>query len=66
MIRGLGLEPERSIANGGLDANWLTVNGIPSVTMGCGQQDPHTVKEMLNLDEFDNACRIGLRLATQV
>ncbi|MEM7115345.1 MAG: M20/M25/M40 family metallo-hydrolase [Chloroflexota bacterium] len=66
VIRGLGLEPERSIANGGLDANWLTANGIPSVTMGCGQQDPHTVNEMLNLDEFDNACRIGLRLATQV
>lgn len=66
VIRGLGLEPERTIANGGLDANWLTANGVPSVTMGCGQQDPHTVKEMLNLDEFDNACRIGLRLATQV
>ena len=66
VIRGLGLAPERSIANGGLDANWLTANGIPSVTMGCGQQDPHTVNEMLNLDEFDNARRIGLRLATQV
>lgn len=66
VIRSLGLEPERSIANGGLDANWLTAHGIPSVTMGCGQQEPHTVKEMLNLDEFDTACRIGLRLATQV
>ncbi len=66
VIRGLGLEPERSIANGGLDANWLTAKGIPSVTMGCGQKDPHTVKETLNLDEFDNACRIGLLLATQV
>ena len=66
VIRSLGLEPERSIANGGLDANWLTANGIPSVTMGCGQQDPHTVNETLNLDQFDNACRIGLCLATQI
>ena len=63
-IRDIGLEPERNIANGGLDANWLTARGIPSVTMGCGQRDPHTVNETLDLDDFEGACRIGLRLAT--
>ncbi len=52
------------IANGGLDANWLTARGIPSVTMGCGQRDPHTVKETLDLEDFEGACRIALRLAT--
>lgn len=62
-IREIGLEPERSVVNGGLDANWLTARGIPSVTMGCGQRNPHTVHETLELDDFDNACRVALRLA---
>ncbi|MCB0104598.1 MAG: M20/M25/M40 family metallo-hydrolase, partial [Caldilineaceae bacterium] len=62
-IRALGLEPEKAVVNGGLDANWLTARGIPSVTMGCGQRNPHTVNETLDLDDFENACRIALRLA---
>lgn len=62
-IRAIGLEPERAIVNGGLDANWLTARGIPSVTLGCGQRAAHTVNETLDLDHFENACRIALRLA---
>lgn len=62
-IRATGLAPEKAIVNGGLDANWLTARGIPSVTMGCGQRNPHTVNETLDLDDFENACRIALRLA---
>ncbi len=63
-IRGVGLEPLRAIANGGLDANWMTARGIPTVTLGCGQQNPHTVEERLDVAAFQSACRIGLRLAT--
>lgn len=63
-VRVVGLKPEQSISNGGLDANWMTVRGLPAVTMGCGQVAPHTVSESLNIVEFQNACRIGLRLAT--
>ncbi|MEZ4860354.1 MAG: M20/M25/M40 family metallo-hydrolase [Caldilineaceae bacterium] len=63
-IRAIGHEPKRAVVNGGLDANWLTARGIPSVTMGCGQRDPHTVKETLDLDDFEGACRVALRLAT--
>lgn len=59
-----GLEPEYAIANGGLDANWLTHNGIPTVTLGCGQHNIHTVGEYVELEEFAAACRIALRLAT--
>ncbi len=62
-IRSIGLEAERAVVNGGLDANWLTARGIPSVTLGCGQRNPHTVAETLNLDDFDGACRVALRLA---
>ncbi|MEZ4621408.1 MAG: M20/M25/M40 family metallo-hydrolase [Caldilineaceae bacterium] len=62
-IQAVGLVPEKAIVNGGLDANWLTARGIPSVTMGCGQRSPHTVNETLDLDDFDGACRVALRLA---
>jgi tripeptide aminopeptidase len=59
-----GLEPDYVIANGGLDANWLTAHGIPTVSLGCGQNDIHTVDEWLDLDHFSAACRVALRLAT--
>lgn len=63
VLRGLGCEPERYISNGGVDANWLMVHGIPTVTLGCGQVSPHTVDEALHLDGFRCACRVALRLA---
>jgi tripeptide aminopeptidase len=56
-------EPDYTIANGGLDANWLTQHGIPTVTLGCGQNAIHTVDEWLDLDEFDCAIRIARHLA---
>ncbi len=63
-VRAVGGEPERAIANGGVDANWLTAHGIPSVTLGCGQLNVHTVNEALDVQAFETACRIALRLAT--
>ncbi len=62
-IQDISLEPIRSVVNGGLDANQLVERGIPSVTMGCGQRAPHTVNETLDLEDFEGACRIGLRIA---
>jgi len=64
-IREIGMEPETRISNGGLDANWMFTHGLPTVTLGCGQSDIHTVKEVLHLDTFLNACRIALLLATR-
>ena len=61
----VGREPQLAIANGGLDANWLAKHGIPAVSLGCGQMNQHTVQEMLDLDEFEDACRIALLLATE-
>ena len=63
-IRDVGLEPQIRISNGGLDANWLSARGLPTVTLGSGQQNVHTVNETLNVDDFLNGCRIGLLLAT--
>jgi tripeptide aminopeptidase len=63
-IRAMGLAPQTRISNGGLDANWLSARGLPTVTLGSGQQNVHTVDETLNLDDFLNGCRIGLFLAS--
>lgn len=63
-ISAAGLSPATRISNGGLDANWLSARGLPTVTLGSGQQDVHTVNETLNLSDFLNGCRIGLVLAT--
>jgi tripeptide aminopeptidase len=57
-------EVEFAVTNGGLDANWLTAHGIPTVTLGCGQRNIHTAQEELDIAEFQTARRIALRLAT--
>ncbi len=59
-----GRDAELAISNGGLDANWLTAHGIPTVTLGCGQRNIHSVHEELDIAEFQLARRIALRLAT--
>ena len=58
-MRALDLEPDLRICNGGLDANWLTAHGYPTVTLGCGQQAIHTVDEVLHVESYLNACRIA-------
>ncbi|MBN2583118.1 MAG: M20/M25/M40 family metallo-hydrolase [Planctomycetes bacterium] len=65
-IRRLGGKPVRAISDGGLDANWMTARGIPTVSLGCGQVNAHTAGERMDLGEFHRACRIALRLATDV
>ena len=64
VIRELGGQPMRAVSNGGLDANWMTARGVPAVTLGAGQCNPHTTAERLDLREFQQACRVALRLAT--
>jgi tripeptide aminopeptidase len=64
-IRAVGGEPSYAVSNGGLDANWMTARGIPTVTLGCGQSDAHTTAERLDLAQFRLACDVALRLATR-
>jgi len=63
-VRLLGLEPRLQFSNGGLDANWLVGHGIPTVTIGAGQAEIHTIKEYVNLGEYEKGCRLALLLAT--
>lgn len=60
----LGIEPVYVFSNGGLDANWLDKHGIPTITIGAGQAEIHTIKEYVNLPEFEKGCRLGILLAT--
>jgi tripeptide aminopeptidase len=64
--KSIGLTPSLKITNGGLDANWMQKHGIPTVTFGAGQNEIHTVKEWVDLNEFDNGCRMAAALATSV
>lgn len=64
-IRADGGQPRRALSNGGLDANWMTARGIPTVTLGAGQASPHTTNERLELDQFHRGCRVALRLAIE-
>jgi tripeptide aminopeptidase len=48
----------------GLDANWMVRHGIPTVTFGAGQNEAHTIDEWINLDEYNRACALAIRLAT--
>ena len=62
-VKALGLQPRLEVSNGGLDANWMAANGVPTVTLGCGQMEIHTTEERLDLAAFDHACRAALQLA---
>ena len=63
-VRSIKREPNLRVTNGGLDANWMVKHGIPTVTFGAGQNEIHTVKEYVDLKEFEDACRVALALAT--
>jgi len=52
-----GWDAELRSGNGGLDANWLTRLGIPTVTFGCGQNNIHTVDEFVLIDDYLDGCK---------
>jgi tripeptide aminopeptidase len=60
-----GMQPTLRVSNGGLDANWLVRHGIPTITIGAGQSNIHTIDEYVNLPSFLAGCRMALALATQ-
>lgn len=63
-VQAIGLEPTFVFSNGGLDANWLDKHGVPTVTIGAGQYEIHTIKEYVHLPEFAQGCRLAIALAT--
>ncbi len=63
-IEAIGLIPTTLFSNGGLDANWLDKHGVPTVTIGAGQYEIHTLKEYVDLPEYVQGCRLAVALAT--
>jgi tripeptide aminopeptidase len=61
----LGWAPSLRATNGGLDANWLTRNGVPTITFGAGQNNVHTVDEYVDVPEYLHGCQLALALATR-
>jgi tripeptide aminopeptidase len=62
--RAAGFKVSIRVTNGGLDANWLVRNGIPTVTLGAGQNNPHTIEEYVDLKDYLRACRYAISLAS--
>jgi tripeptide aminopeptidase len=60
----IGLKPTLRVTNGGLDANWFVRHGIPTVTIGAGQNNPHTIEEFVELGQYLLACRYAISFAT--
>lgn len=60
----LGLKPKTLFSNGGLDANWFVRHGLPTVTIGAGQHEIHTLNEWVDLPEFIRGCELAVALAT--
>ncbi len=63
-LEALGIEANYLFSNGGLDANWLDKHGVPTITIGAGQAEIHTIKEYVNLAEYEKGCRLGILMAT--
>ncbi len=63
-VNAIGRTPNVRVANGGLDANWMVKHGIPTVTFGAGQNEIHTVKEWVDLVEFEAGCNLAVAVAT--
>lgn len=62
--QSMGLKPTTIFSNGGLDANWLVKHGVPTVTIGAGQYEIHTVKEYVHLPEYALGCKLAVVLAS--
>ncbi len=65
-MAALELELVTEITDGGLDANFLNLKGVPTVTLGAGQHNPHTQQEYADLDEFSCCCDVLAEILKRV
>ena len=60
----LGLEVELIPSGGGSDANVYNLNNIKAINIGTGMELVHTTDERLNIEDFQNAAKVVLKLMT--
>lgn len=61
-ITKVGLIPSPKTSLGGSDANSLNANGIESVNIGIGAQNPHSNDEFVFIDDLIKSAEIALEL----
>jgi tripeptide aminopeptidase len=61
-IERAGLKPNPVISKGGSDANSFNENGIPTVNIGIGAQNPHANDEFIYLDDLAHSAAIAWEL----
>jgi len=62
--KSIGLEAGLKVGDGGLDATWLNLKDVPTITFGAGQHKPHSLGEHIEVAEFLDGCRLAVALAT--
>ena len=60
-----GLDPIPVLSLGGSDANSLNANGITSVNIGIGAQNPHSNDEFILFEDLQKSAEIAMSLITQ-
>ena len=65
-LEACGLKGRLEVDNGGNDASWLNAHGIPTVNMGAGAYDVHTVNEYVDLKVYLDACRVAVAILAGV
>lgn len=64
VCEGLGFKVIKLPSGGGSDANIFNLNGIKAVNIGAGMELAHTTDERLNINDFENAAKVVLKLMT--
>ena len=57
-VKALGQTPLVKNGRGGLDANWFFEHGVPSLTIGAGQNQIHALGEWVDLNQYQGACEL--------
>ena len=61
-LKAVGLKPIPKISLGGSDANSLNANGIQSVNLGIGAQNPHSNDEFIFIEDLIKSAEIAIEL----
>lgn len=64
-IETVGRTPQLLQSGGGSDANVICGKGIPTINLGVGYENIHTVKEKIAIDELVKTCELVLALINQ-
>ncbi len=62
VLEKVGLSPTPKISLGGSDANSLNENGIQSINLGIGAQNPHSNDEFIFIEDLVKSAEIALEL----